>query len=55
MSCFATLAENESAVKVMGNDSLKVIAHELGMSLKSNVTVPGATGKVPTGKVPAPI
>lgn len=32
-------AENESAVQVMGNDSLKVIAHELLESLKGNVTV----------------
>lgn len=36
---YDALAENESAVEVMGNDSLKVIAHELLMSLKSNVTV----------------
>lgn len=36
---YDALAENDSAVQVMGNDSLKVIAHELLMSLKSNVTV----------------
>ena len=36
---YDALAENESAVQVMSNDSLKVIAHELLMSLKSNVTV----------------
>lgn len=36
---YDALAENESAVEVMGNDSLKVIAHELLMSLKSNITV----------------
>ncbi|MCJ2541531.1 type I restriction endonuclease subunit R [Thermostichus vulcanus] len=36
---YDALAENESAVKIMGNDSLKIIAHELLMSLKSNVTV----------------
>ncbi|MEG5138662.1 MULTISPECIES: type I restriction endonuclease subunit R [unclassified Microcoleus] len=36
---YDALAENESAVEVMGNDSLKIIAHELLMSLKSNVTV----------------
>jgi type I restriction enzyme R subunit len=36
---YDALAENESAVEVMGNDSLKVIAHELLRSLKSNVTV----------------
>jgi type I restriction enzyme, R subunit len=33
------LAENESAVDVMGNNSLKVIAHEFLMSLKSNASV----------------
>lgn len=36
---YDALAENESAVEVMGNDQLKVIAHELLNSLKSNVTV----------------
>ena len=36
---YDALAENESAVDVMGNDSLKVIAHELLSSLKSNITV----------------
>ncbi|MFQ3679762.1 MAG: type I restriction enzyme endonuclease domain-containing protein, partial [Pseudanabaenaceae cyanobacterium] len=36
---YDALAENESAVEIMGNDSLKTIAHELLMSLKSNVTV----------------
>lgn len=36
---YDALAENESAVEVMGNDSLKIIAHELLTSLKSNVTV----------------
>jgi type I restriction enzyme R subunit len=36
---YDALAENESAVEVMGNDSLKVIAHELLISLKSNITV----------------
>jgi len=36
---YAALAENESAVDVMGNDSLKIIAHELLESLKSNVSV----------------
>jgi type I restriction enzyme, R subunit len=33
------LAENESAVQVMGDDRLRVIAHELLTSLKGNVTV----------------
>lgn len=36
---YDALAENDSAVQVMGNDALKVIAHELLMSLKSNITV----------------
>ena len=33
------LAEDESAVEVMGDDKLRVIAHELLNSLKGNVTV----------------
>ena len=36
---YDALAENESAVDVMGNDALKAIAHELLSSLKSNITV----------------
>ncbi len=36
---YDALAENQRAVEGVGNDSLKVIAHELLMSLKSNVTV----------------
>ena len=36
---YAALAENESAVDVMGNDSLKIIAHELLEGLKSNISV----------------
>jgi type I restriction enzyme R subunit len=36
---YDALAENESAVEVMGNDSLKVIAHELLLSLKGNASV----------------
>lgn len=36
---YDALAENESAVEVLGNDQLKVIAHELLKSLKSNLTV----------------
>ena len=36
---YDALAENESAVQVMGDDQLKVIAHELLMSLRQNVTV----------------
>jgi len=36
---YDALAENESAVQLMGNDSLKVIVHELLTRLKSQVTV----------------
>ncbi|MDI3262418.1 MAG: type I restriction endonuclease subunit R [Fulvimonas sp.] len=36
---YDALAENESAVQVMGDDKLRVIAHELLMSLRDNVTV----------------
>jgi type I restriction enzyme R subunit len=36
---YDALAESENAVEMMGNDSLKVIAHELLVSLKGSVTV----------------
>ncbi|MGQ3673882.1 type I restriction endonuclease subunit R [Xanthobacter sp. TB0136] len=36
---YDALAENESATELMGDASLKVIAHELLVSLKGNVTV----------------
>jgi type I restriction enzyme R subunit len=36
---YDALAENDSAVEVMGNDALKVIAHELLTSLRSNISV----------------
>ncbi len=36
---YDALAENASAVEAMGNDALKVIAHELLTNLKSNITV----------------
>ena len=36
---YDALAENQSAVDIIGNDHLKVIAHELLASLKSNITV----------------
>jgi type I restriction enzyme R subunit len=36
---YDALAENESAVEVLGNDQLKVIAHELLKGLRANVTV----------------
>ena len=39
ISFYDALADNESAVEVMGDDKLRVIAHELLESLKSNVTV----------------
>lgn len=36
---YDALADNESAVSVMGNDELKLIAHELLTGLKSNISV----------------
>ena len=36
---YDALAENDSAVQMMGDDKLKLIAHELLMSLRENVTV----------------
>lgn len=36
---YDALAESETALELMGNDSLKMIAHELLESLKSNATV----------------
>ena len=39
ISFYDALAENKSAVEVMGNDQLRVIAHELLESLKGNVSV----------------
>ncbi len=36
---YDALAENESAVEVMGDEKLRVIAHELLMSLRDNVSV----------------
>ncbi|MCU0754565.1 MAG: type I restriction endonuclease subunit R [Xanthomonadales bacterium] len=36
---YDALAENESAVQLMGNDSLRLIAHELLVSLRENVSV----------------
>ena len=38
-SFYDALAQNESAVEVMGNDHLRVIAHELLNSLRSNASV----------------
>ena len=39
ISFYDALAQNESAVEVMGNDHLRVIAHELLASLRSNASV----------------
>lgn len=39
ISFYDALAQNENAVEVMGNDHLKVIAHELLNSLRSNASV----------------
>lgn len=36
---YDALAENESAVEVMGDDQLRVIAHELLSNLKQNVSI----------------
>lgn len=36
---YDALAQNESAVEVMGNDTLKIIAHELLEGLKTNISV----------------
>lgn len=36
---YEALAENESAVAVMGDEKLKIIAHEILASIKSNATV----------------
>lgn len=36
---YDALSENESALQVMGDDKLRVIAHELLMSLRENVSV----------------
>lgn len=36
---YDALADNESAVQVLGNDQLKVIAHELLKGLRANVSV----------------
>jgi type I restriction enzyme R subunit len=36
---YDALAENQSAVEVLGNDQLKVIAHQILKSLKANVTI----------------
>lgn len=36
---YDALAENESAVQAMGDDKLKIIAHELLVSLKGNISV----------------
>lgn len=36
---YDALSDNESAVEVLGNDQLKVIAHELLTGLRANVTV----------------
>ena len=39
ISFYDAFAQNESAVEVMGNDHLRVIAHELLNSLRSNASV----------------
>ena len=44
---YDALAENDSAVQVIGDDKLKVIAHELLVSLKGNVSVDWARATRP--------
>ena len=39
LAFYDALADNESAVEVMGNDQLKIIAHELLVGLKANVSI----------------
>lgn len=39
IACDDALADNESAVQVRGDDKLRMIAHELLVSLRANVTV----------------
>ena len=39
ISFYDALAQNESAVEVMGNDQLRVIAHELLNKLKGNASI----------------
>lgn len=39
LAFYDALAQNESAVEVLGNEQLRIIAHELLESMKSNVTV----------------
>jgi hypothetical protein len=39
LAFYDALADNDSAVQVMGNDQLKVIAAELMKSLQSNITI----------------
>lgn len=39
LAFYDALADNDSAVQVMGNDQLKVIAHELLQGLQSNISV----------------
>jgi len=36
---YDALAENQSAVEVLGNDQLKLIAHELLLSLRQNISI----------------
>jgi type I restriction enzyme R subunit len=39
LAFYDALADNDSAVQVIGNDQLKVIAHELLVGLQSNISV----------------
>jgi type I restriction enzyme R subunit len=39
MAFYDALAENDSAAEAMGNDKLRIVAHELLENLRKNVTV----------------
>ena len=39
MAFYDALAENDSAIQIMGDDKLKIIAHDLMMAIKDNVSV----------------
>ena len=43
IALYDAIADNESAVNMVGNDSLKVIAHELLTSLKENIIIDWTT------------
>jgi len=48
---YDALAENESAVQVMGDAQLRIIAHELLKSVKNNVTIDWAYREAPRARM----